>query len=79
MRLNLFFEAAEALKDHGDIEFVMVGDGALKEQFQKRMGIYRTWFLLQKFPGIEYRLCWLTPTYCIFRSTLQRSGITGNL
>ncbi|UHG99703.1 glycosyltransferase family 4 protein [Pseudomonas sp. 7-41] len=36
--LEPFFEAAEALKDHGDIEFVMVGDGALKEQFQKTYG-----------------------------------------
>ncbi|MDN6866106.1 MULTISPECIES: glycosyltransferase family 4 protein [Pseudomonas] len=36
--LEPFFEAAEALKDHGDIEFVMVGDGALKKQFQKTYG-----------------------------------------
>lgn len=36
--LEPFFDAAEALKDHDDIEFVMVGDGALKEQFQKTYG-----------------------------------------
>ncbi|WP_082143257.1 glycosyltransferase family 4 protein [Pseudomonas fildesensis] len=36
--LEPFFQAAEALKDHSDIEFLMVGDGALKPHFQKVYG-----------------------------------------
>lgn len=33
--LEVFFEAAAAMKDYPDIEFLMVGDGALKEHYQK--------------------------------------------
>ena len=33
--LEVFFEAAVAMKDYPDIEFLMVGDGALKEHYQK--------------------------------------------
>lgn len=34
--LDLFFEAATAMRDRTDIEFIIVGDGALKESYQAR-------------------------------------------
>jgi glycosyltransferase involved in cell wall biosynthesis len=36
--LEVFFEAAEALVDNPDIEFILVGDGPLKADYQSRFG-----------------------------------------
>lgn len=36
--LEVFFEAAEQLKDNPDIQFLLVGDGALKEQYIQQYG-----------------------------------------
>lgn len=36
--LEVFFEAAASLKEVPDIEFLMIGDGALKEHYQKTYG-----------------------------------------
>ncbi len=36
--LDVFFNAAEAMGDHSDIEFIIVGDGALKQSYQARYG-----------------------------------------
>ncbi len=36
--LDLFFAAATAMRDREDIEFIIVGDGALKESYQAQYG-----------------------------------------
>lgn len=36
--LDVFFEAAESMRDDPDVEFVIVGDGALKESYQEKYG-----------------------------------------
>ncbi|WP_313477104.1 glycosyltransferase family 4 protein [Stutzerimonas kunmingensis] len=36
--LDVFFAAAEAMQQFADIEFVIVGDGALKQGYEKRYG-----------------------------------------
>lgn len=36
--LDVFFEAAQAMRDEVDVEFVIVGDGALKEGYARKYG-----------------------------------------
>lgn len=36
--LDVFFNAARAMHEHTDIEFVIVGDGALRQSYQKQYG-----------------------------------------
>lgn len=36
--LEVFFEAAALMRDHADIEFLMIGDGALKAHYQEKYG-----------------------------------------
>ena len=36
--LDVFFETARAMREHTDVEFVIVGDGALRESYQKQYG-----------------------------------------
>ncbi|PKM33518.1 MAG: glycosyltransferase WbuB [Gammaproteobacteria bacterium HGW-Gammaproteobacteria-12] len=36
--LDVFFAAAQAMREHVDIEFVIVGDGALKQSYQNQYG-----------------------------------------
>jgi len=36
--LDVFFAAAQAMREHADIEFIIVGDGALKQSYEKRYG-----------------------------------------
>lgn len=36
--LDVFFEAAQVMRGDVDVEFVIVGDGALKEHYQKKYG-----------------------------------------
>ncbi len=36
--LDVFFATAEAMREQADVEFVIVGDGALKESYEKRYG-----------------------------------------
>lgn len=36
--LDVFFETARAMREHADVEFVIVGDGALRESYQKQYG-----------------------------------------
>lgn len=36
--LDVFFETAEAMRDQADVEFIIVGDGALKSSYEKRYG-----------------------------------------
>jgi len=36
--LDVFFKAAEAMREHADIEFIIVGDGALKASYEKQYG-----------------------------------------
>ena len=36
--LDVFFKAARAMREHADIEFVIVGDGALKQSYQNQYG-----------------------------------------
>lgn len=36
--LDVFFAAAEAMQEYADIEFVIVGDGALKQSYEKQYG-----------------------------------------
>lgn len=36
--LDVFFNAARAMREHTDIEFVIVGDGALKQSYQNQYG-----------------------------------------
>lgn len=36
--LDVFFAAAQAMREYTDIEFIIVGDGALKQSYQKQYG-----------------------------------------
>jgi len=36
--LDVFFAAAQAMRNHSDIEFIIVGDGALKQSYQEQYG-----------------------------------------
>lgn len=36
--LDVFFNAAQALREHADIEFIIVGDGALRQSYQNQYG-----------------------------------------
>lgn len=36
--LDVFFAAAQAMRNHTDIEFIIVGDGALKQSYQEQYG-----------------------------------------
>lgn len=36
--LDVFFNAARVMREHADIEFVIVGDGALKQSYQSQYG-----------------------------------------
>lgn len=36
--LDVFFLAAQSMREHTDIEFIIVGDGALKQSYQNRYG-----------------------------------------
>lgn len=36
--LDVFFAAAEAMQEHADIEFIIVGDGALKQSYENQYG-----------------------------------------
>jgi len=36
--LEVFFEAATLMRDHADVEFLMIGDGALKTQYEATYG-----------------------------------------
>ncbi|MEN5238966.1 MULTISPECIES: glycosyltransferase family 4 protein [Pseudomonas] len=36
--LDVFFAAAQAMREHADVEFVIVGDGALKQSYQQQYG-----------------------------------------
>jgi glycosyltransferase involved in cell wall biosynthesis len=36
--LDVFFAAAEAMREHADIEFIIVGDGALRQSYQSQYG-----------------------------------------
>lgn len=36
--LDVFFAAAQAMREHTDVEFVIVGDGALKQSYQQQYG-----------------------------------------
>lgn len=36
--LDVFFGAAQAMRDDADVEFVIVGDGALKQSYQEKFG-----------------------------------------
>lgn len=36
--LDVFFAAAQAMREHADIEFIIVGDGALKQSYESQYG-----------------------------------------
>lgn len=36
--LDVFFAAAQAMREHADIEFIIVGDGALRQSYQDQYG-----------------------------------------
>ncbi len=36
--LDVFFKAARVMREHADIEFIIVGDGALKQSYQNQYG-----------------------------------------
>ncbi|MGE8498727.1 MAG: glycosyltransferase family 4 protein [Pseudomonas sp.] len=36
--LDVFFAAAEAMREYSDVEFIIVGDGALKQGYEKQYG-----------------------------------------